>query len=91
MAKKKPEKIKGTPVTGEEEYYIEFAREQEVKGPERLEEVSRWLVSIISVMTGVFGAGISMLGLVPSAGMEGLSLLPFVFFSASVLQGQKSW
>ena len=85
MAKEKPEKIKGKGVTEEELFYVTLMRDEQAKSPGRLEEVSRWLVGIISVLTGLFGAGKSLLGLTPSQGMKGLSVVPFVFFSLGII------
>lgn len=85
MAKVKPEKIKGRGATEEDLFYITLVREEQAKGAGRLEEMSRWLVSIIAVLTGLFGAGKSLLGLTPSEGMKGLSLVPFAFFSLGIV------
>ena len=85
MAKDKPEKIKGREATVEEAFYITLMREEQTKSPGKIEEMSRWLVSIVVVITGLFGAGKSLLGLAPSPGMKGLSILPFVFFSVSII------
>ena len=85
MAKDKPEKIKGREATAEKTFYITLMREEQIKSPGKIEEISRWLVSIVAVITGLFGAGKSLLGLTPSPGLKGLSILPFVFFSVSII------
>ena len=80
MVKDKPEKIKGREATAEKTFYITLMREEQIKSPGKIEEISRWLVSIVAVITGLFGAGKSLPGLTPSPGMKGVSILPFVFF-----------
>lgn len=85
MAKNKSNIIKGVPPTEDDLYYLNIIKKEQEKSIERIEDVSKWLIGIITSITGLFGAGKSLLNITPSELVGKLGIIPFILWTLSII------